>query len=81
MNNGEMKDKYEHVMQVLSEYLERQVRQCFSKPVAPTDAGHADNPHEADLQRGRPITDSEMERFVQDELSELDNPDFFRRFS
>ncbi len=81
MNKGMIKEKYEHVMQVLSIYLEEQVQKCFSqaegnpvsdgpqRPEAPPEA------HETPEQ----ITDVEFEHFIQTELDELDNPEFFDR--
>ena len=78
MNNGEIKEKYEHVMQVLSVYLEKQVRQCFSQ----VESGSASHQAEGDAANSglRPITEGEIRRFVQTELSELDEPEFFNHF-
>jgi hypothetical protein len=78
MNNGAIKEKYAHVMEVLSEYLEKQVRQCFSQ----AESGSA--PHKS-RETGEdelfpPITEGEIQRFVQTELRELDSPDFFEHF-
>ncbi|MCK5863411.1 MAG: hypothetical protein KAH38_13055 [Candidatus Hydrogenedentes bacterium] len=77
MNKGTIKEKYEHVMQVLSEYLERQVRQCFSE--GKPESGRQKKSEEPD-EALRPITEGEIQRFVQKELSELDSPDFFDDF-
>lgn len=78
MNNGEIKDKYEHVLQVLSAYLEKQVRQCFSQ--ADSNIAAQTNQFEDEHGELHPITEVEIQRFVEMELRELDTPEFFEHF-
>jgi len=78
MNNGTIREKYEHVLQVLSTYLEKQVRQCFSQ-ADPNLSAKANETGEMQ-QELHPITEVEIQRFVEKELGELDTPEFFERF-
>ncbi len=85
MNNGAMKDKYEHVMQILSAYLEEQVRQCFTQaqdvPAVDDDGreGRRERPDKGKERPERLITDDEFDHFIQKELGNLDDPEFFER--
>ena len=78
MNNSEIKDKYAHVMQVLSKFVEEQVRQCFSQGNM-EEKSHDSGQKELDDEL-RPITEVEIQRFVEEELRDLDSPDFFDDF-
>jgi len=78
MNNGEIRAKYEHVLQVLSAYVKKQVRQCFTKKDNRVkDKREPAEPHDAEF---KPITEVEIRQFVQTELRELDSREFFDHF-
>ncbi len=83
MNQGGVQDKYEHVMHVLSGYLETQVQHCFSK-LEGDDSEHTETPEEvqdAATETEAPlITDNEFDHFVNEGLDDLDNSEFFKDF-
>jgi hypothetical protein len=81
MRNRTIKDKYEHVMAVLSSYVEKKVRQCFSQPQPTPAAGQAKQRKRAENPTTPPISDSELEEFVQHELGNLDDPEFFKHLN
>ncbi len=78
MNNSAIREKYDHVMEVLSGYLQKQVRQCFSQTESGPENSKTKEMGEEEL--FSPITEGEIQRFVQTELRELDSPDFFEHF-
>lgn len=80
MNNAPIKEKQEHLVQVLNLYVKDKVRQCFSQAgEAPHDSSEEITPGPSAEHKG-PITDSDLLTFVQHGIHQLDDPDFFNQF-
>jgi len=85
MLHGSLEDRKRHLLEVLGVFLEARVDRLLSQAEAeaqPSD-GETEEPDTPGLAlpqepRVRPISDSELQHFITDEMKLLDNSDAFR---
>lgn len=94
MREGDVEERREHMLAVLSEFLNDRLAEMLSQPTSQAEEEapqtgdgdlDVDEPEDAAASAGRavatpsnPITEEELKRFAEVDLEQLDDPEYFR---